>query len=143
MKGYLFNNKISYQMNDSKKVSYWFWICLFLGLLFLASCILKISISYPTTAQYNTETNTLELYWPFEQIDKINQIKRVKIENTETDFQIINMSELKVDETNLLNYQIITINSPQKFYPNQIIKLQLLDEEEQIIQKVKKWILGG
>lgn len=143
MKEYLFNNKISYQMNDEKKSLYWLWLSMFLGIFIFLCCTIKISIKIPMTATYNIETNTLELYWPFEKIDKISQIKRIKVENTEINFQIINMSELKVDEINKINYQIITISSPKKFYSNQMIKVYLLDEEEPIIQKVKKWILGG
>lgn len=143
MNEYLFNNKISYQMADEKPTILWLWLSLFLGLFIIISCILKINISYASSAIYNAESNTLEVYWPFEQIDKISQIKQIKIENTTTNFQIINMSELKVDTENKMNYQIIIINSPRKFYPNQIIKVHLLDEEEPVIKKVKKWIIGG
>ena len=98
--------------------------------------------SYKTTAVYNLERNTLQIYWDDENLNQLNQIESVKVDEKEFSFQILNVSELKINELNQTNYQIVDIFSPQKYQENQMIYIKLLDKKEKIIKKLKKIMLG-
>lgn len=138
----LFLNKTSFLLQKEKHIP----ILVIVILVFMESlwimCFVEIRISYKTNALYKPSTNTLEIYWLYNNVDKINQIEKLKIEEQEMDFQIKNISEIKVDG-NRNNYQIIEVKSPEKYKENQIIQLKLLDKKERILKKVKKLILGG
>jgi len=78
-----------------------------------------------------------------DKIDQIYQYKSLKVENTEIPFQIINFSEILLDESKMESYQKIEIKSPFEFRENQIIKAYFLDKKERIIVKIVKLLLEG
>ncbi len=139
----LYLNKISYRLKQEKRPNYLFWISIVFTFLLISSCSISVRLSKKTTAIYKEETNTLEIIWNYDEIDKLNMIEKVKIEEIETDFKIKNMSEIKVIEEKQINYQIIEIESPKTFRNNQVLHLLLLDKKEKIIKKLKKIIVGG
>lgn len=142
MNEYLYLNKISFLAQREKRVSYLFWISIFFSITILGSCIIEVRFSYKTTAVYNLERNTLQIYWDDENLNQLNQIESVKVDEKEFSFQILNVSELKINELNQTNYQIVDIFSPQKYQENQMIYIKLLDKKEKIIKKLKKIMLG-
>ena len=91
----LYHNKISYLIEQERRVSYLFWSCIFLILILWGFWMITIRLSIKTTALYNEQTNNLEIIWNYEDIDKINQYEKMKIDGLETDFKIKNMSEIK------------------------------------------------
>lgn len=143
MNEFIYNNKICFLEQKESTSSYLFWVLIFLFLVIFLSCIFKVSFITPINAIYNYDTNELEFYWPYDKYEKITTIKQIRINDSKWNFQISNISEIKVDEINHINYQIISISSPKKFVKNQIIKIYLLDEKEILIKKILQIILGG
>lgn len=139
----LYHNKISYLNEKEKKPNYLIWISLVLALMIWITCFVPIRLSYKMTGIYNEETGNLEIYWPYEQIEKLHQIEKIKIEEEKIDFKIVNMSEIKVNENTMTNFQIIEIQVEKKYRKNQILSLQVFDKKEKIIFKLEKIMLGG
>lgn len=143
MNEYLYHNKISFRNQRERKVPYLFWISIFLCMTIWSSCIIKVRFSYKVSAIYNEEKNALQIYWDYENIDLLNKIEKARVEETEIAFQVLSISEIKINELTQTNYQIVEISSPKKYQENQMINIKLLDKKEKIIKKVKKIILGG
>lgn len=139
----LYHNKISYLNEKEKKPNYLIWISLVLALMIWITCFVPIRLSYKMTGIYNEETGNLEIYWPYEQIEKLHQIEKIKIEEEKIDFKIVNMSEIKVNENTMTNFQIIEIQVEKKYRKKQILSLQVFDKKEKIIFKLEKIMLGG
>lgn len=85
----------------------------------------------------------LELSWPYEEIKEIYQYEKMKVDEETMDFKILNISELKLDEQNKINYQIISIKSPKTYPQSQVVPITLYDKKERMIKKWQKIILGG
>ncbi len=143
MNEYITHNKISFLMQKEKTTSFQFWIVLFFFIMLWSSCLIKVNLSYKTFAIYKKASNNLEIYWQYNELEKLNDIEKIKINNIEIDFQIQNMSEIKIDQSSLQNYQILEVMSPKEFIDNQILQIQLLDKKEKVIEKVKKIIMQG
>ncbi len=102
------------------------------------SCLLKVRFSYPIKAIYQEENQVLEILWPYEKIDEIIKIEKWKQNEIEHPFEIINISEIEVDEINKINYQTIEIKCEEKLIQNQIVPIVLLDKKEKLIKKIIK-----
>lgn len=139
----LYHNKIAFLNKREHSPSFLIWLSIFLAILIWASCFIEIRLSYKTTGYFNEETNSIEIFWPFDTIEKLYQYEQMKIDGKLVNLEILNMSEIKKDEQNLITYQIISLKSPEKYRKNQTFQLLLYDKKERIIEKAKKIILGG
>ncbi len=73
---------------------------------------------------------------PIKDVDKINNANYVMVNNQKYDFKILNISELLIDEINLINYQKYQISMPKKLLENEIVKIKVYYQEERIIKKI-------
>lgn len=143
MNEYLQSNKISFFMEKENSTTLAIWFAIFFTLTMLGVSLISIRIPYNVISIYNEESKSLDLIWPYEQISMLNDFEKVLIDRKEKDFKIINLSEIKINEQATSNYQIVSIESPEKYFPNQVVQLKILDKKEKIIIKIKKIILGG
>lgn len=143
MNEYLQTNKISFEMEKENPPAVLIWMVLFFCLIIWVTCFIKVRNVYEIKGIYNEETGELQIIWPCDKIEELNRFEKIVGNRQEWDFQILNMSEIKIDEKTWTNYQIISIESKEKYLENQVISLKLLDKKEKIIIKLKQLILGG
>lgn len=139
----LFLNKISYQNEQEKNPNYFFWISIIITILLIITSSISVRLSIKIATIYNEETNTLEMMWDYEKVNQLNQFEKIKIDEVEHSFHILNMSEIKVMRETNWNYQIVEIESPRIYHKNQVVYILLCDKKEKIIKKLKKIIIGG
>jgi len=143
MNEYLEYNKICFQEDVEKAPQIVIWVVIFITLIGVSSSFFKIRLSHSVSSIYNEETKELNIIWPCESIDKLNEIEKIEVNKNVFDFQIKNISEINIDEKTWQNYQIVSIQSPVVYLHNQIVEIKMFDKKEKIIVKLKKIMLGG
>lgn len=82
--------------------------------------------------------NEIILNLPVKYSDTLIDGKFIKINNTKYLYKITNISPIKIDEQNMINYQTIHLKINEKLYQNQIIDITMFFQKEKLINKIKR-----
>ena len=112
---------------------YIFFIITLVG-LFIFTLNLKIYDTFKLKGIVNN--NLILINLPIKYSDTIVKGKFVKIDNKKYSYQIKNISTIKIDKSNLIEYQTIEIKVSKKIYQNEIINLIIYFQKEKLINKI-------
>ena len=70
--------------------------------------------------------------------DAVQKASFIKIDNKMYNFNIINISDIKVLDN--VNYQIYTINVKEKYINNEVVKITFYSNKQKIIRKIVDFI---
>ena len=112
---------------------YIFFIITLVG-LFIFTLNLKIYDTFKLKGIVNN--NLILINLPIKYSDTIVKGKFVKIDNKKYSYQIKNISTIKIDKSNLIEYQTNEIKVSKKIYQNEIINLIIYFQKEKLINKI-------
>ncbi len=121
------------------KINYQFYL-LISGLLFLFLLCLAGNIKWQDTQRYQgiCENDLCYLKILTDNLDTIKNGEFLKIDKIKYYYQIISLGDLLVDETYLVNYNIVTIKINKSYNQREVVNIIIYAPKEKIWQKIKK-----
>jgi hypothetical protein len=112
------------------------FIMLFISILIIIIILqCKIYDVYNTIGYYSSDCLVLNI--PITNSDTISNLKKVKINNKEYSYEIESISNILLDENNLINYQEYQIKLNDELISNMTYKVTLYYNKEQVYVKLK------
>lgn len=127
-------------LNIKIKRNYFLFIFL-IGVFFLSFKILQIEIyeSYNSKAFY--QDGFIYLSVPIDYSDTITSGEYLKINKEKYEYKLLNIGDIEIDEVNLINYQVITIEVDKEFKNKEVLDITIYYKKEKIFNKIKEIIL--
>ena len=128
-------------LNIKPKYKLWFLIITFLIIVFIIYFCNK-NIYDTIKIKGIIKNNSIMINMPVKYSDTLINGNFLKIDNKKYDYKINKISSLKIDDQSLLEYQTIEIKIVNNFKDNQILNLSIFYNNEKIINKIKRIIIG-
>lgn len=108
--------------------------------IFLLALIIISNLKYYETKDYEGiyQDNLIKINVYQKDLDTILNGTFIKINNQKYNYQIISLSEVIID--NNKNYQIISIQINDQFWPNEVLNIKAYAHKESIKEKILKYI---
>lgn len=94
---------------------------------------------YHTYGYINNKNLVLNV--PITNPDTLNKLEYLSIDNKKCSGKEVSVSEIFLDEKNLINYQTVTIKLDKKYPENRVLKVSIYYNKEKVLKKLKKLFL--